>query len=136
MNPEEKSRVEEQITAAIAAHAMWKQRLRIAIQTGATDISVETIRVDNQCVFGKWLYSDSIPPRVKQSPEYQKVLKLHADFHKVAARVAELAISGRAAEAETLMKVNGEYAIASAQLTQAMTDWKKKVAALQTILTP
>jgi hypothetical protein len=127
MKPEEKTHLVDQITAAVAAHSMWKQRLSRAIASGTIDMSVETIRVDNQCAFGKWLYSPSIPPDVKQSEDYQSVLKLHAEFHKVAARVAELALAGKKQEAESLMQLSGDYTRASSVLTQAMTRWKRNL---------
>ncbi|MCS6809324.1 MAG: CZB domain-containing protein [Bacteroidota bacterium] len=129
MNPEQLTHLTDQITAAIAAHGMWKQRLRNAIATGATDISLETIRADNQCVFGKWLYSDTIPQHVKNGEDYQAVLRLHAEFHKVAARVAELAVAGNKVEAEGLMQLGGEFTLASSKLTQAMMKWREKLSA-------
>ena len=57
------------------------------------------------------------------------MMALHKAFHVAAARVAQLASSGNASEAEGLMGFNGEFAMASMSLTRAMKEWKTKAAA-------
>src|SRR3569833_2619986 len=59
------------ITAGIAAHGMWKQRLIDAINTGKSTWSPATVKLDNQCEFGKWLYSCS--PQERGSAHYAKI---------------------------------------------------------------
>ena len=114
----------EQLDKAIGAHGLWKTRLRMAIDTGKTAVEVETIRQDNQCVFGKWLYGDTLTSLDKASGHYTSVRALHADFHKTAAHVAELAVAGKKKDAEEMI-ANGDYARISVKLIQAMMDWKK-----------
>lgn len=113
----------EELDKAIGAHGMWKTRLRGAIETGKLDATIETIKVDDQCAFGKWLYTLSTVD--KSSNHFKTVKEFHADFHKTAARVAELALSGKKAEAEKMIAQGGEYATISSKLTQAMMEWKK-----------
>jgi len=117
-----------EIDKAIGAHGMWKSRLKQAIATGKADAPLDTIRADNACAFGKWLYGPSLSATEKSSAEFLKVRNLHAQFHKCAARVAELAQTGKATEAEKMLSGEGEFAMASHQLTQAMMDWKKQPA--------
>lgn len=119
--------MKDEINAAIAAHSQWKVRLKGAIDTGKLDVPIGTIRVDDQCAFGKWLHGDTLPAEVKASPHYAKVRELHARFHQVAAAVAEAALAGRKAEAEASMGITGEYGRASADLTRAMMDWLASV---------
>ena len=38
---------------AIAAHANWKARLRMAASTGKFDVTPTAVKADNQCEFGK-----------------------------------------------------------------------------------
>ena len=45
------------IIAGIGAHGMWKQRLIDAIRTGESQWTPEIVCQDDQCDFGKWLYS-------------------------------------------------------------------------------
>jgi len=110
---------------AIGAHGRWKTNLKNAIATGSIDTSVETIRVNNQCAFGKWLYGATLTPKDKTSSHYRTVKDLHAEFHKTAARVAELAVTGKKVEAEKMMALGGEFASISSKLTRAMMEWKE-----------
>lgn len=113
----------QEIDKAIAAHGMWKVRLKSAISTGTSEVPVATIRVDNQCPFGKWLYGETLSASDKATPSYKAVKDLHAEFHKVAAKVAELAVSGKKDDAENIL--SQEFAAASVKLTAAMMEWKK-----------
>jgi hypothetical protein len=118
------------ITEAIASHGMWKQRLRQAIDTGAMDdATVESIKPDNLCAFGKWLYGNDLSAADKQSPHYLKVRDLHAEFHRVAAGVAALALEEKKQEANEQMSAGGAFATASSALTMAMIAWKKSLEA-------
>lgn len=115
----------EEIEKAIAGHGMWKMKLATAVKTGEIDTPVDVIRVDNICKFGKWLYGPTVTAAEKSSEVYKTVCRLHAEFHKVAARVAECATTGRKAEAEQLMSLTGELTATSAKLTTAMMEMKK-----------
>lgn len=115
----------QEIDKAIGAHGMWKTRLKMAIDTGLIDIPVDTIRVDNQCALGKWLYGTTLNAQDKSSANYQNVKILHVQFHKSAARVAELALSGKKTDAEKMMALNGEFSVISGNLISALMEWKK-----------
>lgn len=119
----------DEITKAIAAHGMWKTRLTQAIESGKMDTPVDTVRMDDQCAFGKWLYGVSLDLQGTTSAQYEEVKKLHAQFHRVAAQVVELALSGKKHEALQLMSLDGEFTKISSKLTAAMSIWLKKVAA-------
>jgi purine-binding chemotaxis protein CheW len=114
----------EAISTAIAAHGKWKTRLKGAIESGTLDVPVATVRVDNGCPFGKWLYGE-IGAEDKTSPHYEKVRELHARFHQAAARVAEFALAGKKAEATAQLAMGGDFADVSARLTAALLDWKR-----------
>lgn len=113
----------DEINKGIGAHGMWKQRIIDAINTGQSEWTPAVVRQDNQCEFGKWLYSCS--PQDKVSPHYEKVKDFHAQFHKVAAGVLEIALAGKKAEAETAIGINSEYKSISGELTKEMIAWKK-----------
>lgn len=119
----------EEITKAIGAHGMWKTRLTQAIESGKMDTSVETVRMDNQCAFGKWLHGTSLDSKDKTSAHYEGVKSLHAKFHQTAAQVVELALAGKKREAQHLMSLEGEYAKVSSKLTASMSAWVKSLAA-------
>lgn len=117
--------MKEEIKKAIGAHGMWKTRLKGAIDHGKIEVPVATIRVDNQCEFGKWLYGATIGANVKSSERYKKIKGLHAEFHATAAKVAEHALAGQRNEAEKLMM--SEFDSASIKLTKEMMEWQKEV---------
>jgi hypothetical protein len=112
----------DEINKAIGAHAMWKQRLRQAIDSSGSEFTVERVRPDNLCDFGKWLYSLSITDQ--QSTHWKTVKELHAKFHIEAARVLDLALKGKKQEAEKALNLGSDFAKASADLTTAMMKWK------------
>jgi hypothetical protein len=111
------------IDQAVGAHGIWKSRLRTTIARGTSEIPVSTIRADDQCVFGKWLFGQQLSEADRATANYRTVLDLHAKFHETAARVVELALAGNKEEAEALL--NGEFTDASFLLTSAMMDWKQ-----------
>jgi methyl-accepting chemotaxis protein len=119
--------LKEQIRLAIAAHGKWKTRLKTAIETGQIDTPVEIIARDNQCVFGKWLYAPETTATVANAAGhrdyYQKVRDLHAKFHRSAARVVELALSGQNEEARSCLDT--DYAAISSELTRTLMEWEK-----------
>jgi hypothetical protein len=115
----------EEIDKAIAAHGAWKDRLTAAVDTGKLEIPIATIRTDNACAFGMWLFGTTITADDKSTPQYKEIMKLHAEFHRTAARIAELALSGRKEEAQTMLQSGKEYAKISGQLQSALKKWKE-----------
>ena len=117
--------VAEEITKAIGAHGMWKNRLKDAIAAGKSDFSVEKVQPDNLCDFGKWLHA--LPESERSSERWKKVQALHATFHKEAARILGLALAGKKDEASPALMENSEFANRSAELTTLMMKWRKEI---------
>jgi hypothetical protein len=113
----------EEIDKAIGAHGMWKNRLNQAIQSGSSEYTVAGVRPDNLCAFGKWLHG--LPPSVKDSQIWKDIRALHAEFHIEAARVLDLALDGKQAEATSALATGSRFADTSAKLTAAMMKWKR-----------
>lgn len=114
----------EVIEKAIAAHADWKGRLRSAVSSGKFDVPVSTVRMDNCCDFGKWLYGNDISPADASSERYGKVKQMHAEFHKLAAAVVEKAISGQSEAAANAIAPGSSYAILSSTLISELVKWR------------
>jgi hypothetical protein len=119
--------LKSEINAAIASHSMWKSRLERAIEAGVFDVPADMVAKDTECYFGKWLYGESITAAIRATEEYQRIKEDHAKFHRIAARVVELAISGDKAEAVKLMGPRGEYTTTTTQLVKELEDWASKV---------
>jgi len=112
----------EQVRNAIGAHGAWKLKLKTAIATSRFASDPANVSRDDQCDFGRWLYSSSLDEATRTGKPYQVVRRLHAEFHSCAGKVLALAISGRAEEASTLF--NSEYDEKSSTLVRALTKWR------------
>lgn len=118
----------EQLAQGVGAHGLWKMRLKSAIATGRLDADVSTIRADNNCAFGKWLYGPTLTAADRSCAHFKSVQTLHAQFHRAAGHVAELAIAGKKDEAtKALDDGNAEFSRISTSLTRAMMDWKNNL---------
>jgi methyl-accepting chemotaxis protein len=111
----------ELLMKAIGAHGAWKMRLKTAIACGTFDGSVADAAAEDHCEFGKWLMGEI---KSSDSDNAKRVRQLHAKFHKAAAHIAELAISGRKLEAESAIADGSEFGVTSTELTAAMMEWK------------
>jgi methyl-accepting chemotaxis protein len=115
----------EVLDHAIAAHAKWKYRLREAIDTGTSQWRAQDVRTDNACEFGKWLIEMPVSQRL--SKHYKTVRDLHAQFHKVAADVLELALAGLKDEANAAIAIGSRFAAVSSKLTMAVVALREEV---------
>jgi chemoreceptor zinc-binding protein len=116
-----------EIDKAIGSHGLWKRCIRRSIESGKSDIPVETAALTDACDFGKWLSGPTLSAPDKASAHYTKVNELHARFHKAAAAVIGLALSGEKTAAEKMVAGNGKFAVISAELTTAMLEWRKSL---------
>jgi methyl-accepting chemotaxis protein len=82
------------------------------------------VALDHQCEFGKWLYD--IPAADRPAELWEKVRKLHADFHKEAGRILHLAVNGNPKEALVLVEdLRGSFITTSIELTNTLQAWKQ-----------
>jgi hypothetical protein len=114
----------EEINAALAAHAQWKKRLQEAIEKTESEFKVEIVKKDNECQFGRWLYG--LPSATKDNPEYQNIIALHAEFHKIASEILALALNGNKTEALKKLEFGGAYSSISGKLVIALRQLEKK----------
>ena len=111
-----------EIKKAIGAHGAWKLKLKTAIAMGASEADPVTVRCDNVCEFGKWLYGPTLDQEIRQGTPYKVIRRLHAEFHDCASRVLSKALAGRKQEAERMM--SEEYAARSDKLVRALQKWR------------
>lgn len=112
----------QEINDAIGAHGAWKLKLRTAISMGKSDVEPKTVRCDDRCTFGRWLYGPSIDARTRAGKPYQVVHRLHREFHEAAATVLESALAGRKDHATEVL--DGDFRERSEKLVRALTKWK------------
>ena len=108
----------------IGAHVMWKQRLTSFLAGESTEsLDPETIRLDDRCALGKWLYGEGTA--MSELPRYEEVRGLHAQFHQYAADVVTLHLAGNSAEAEKLLQ--GDYSRLSEKLKHRIIGLSQQV---------
>jgi len=115
----------EEIDSALTAHGLWKKRLLDAIEKGTSEFKVYVVNKDNACQFGQWLYS--LSEEEKSSQDFMKIKDLHAEFHKTAAAILELAMNGKKEEALKKMEYGGGYGQITGKLVLALNEWKNKL---------
>ncbi|MEI6557160.1 MAG: CZB domain-containing protein [Rhodospirillaceae bacterium] len=115
-----------EITEATGFHAAWKRRLRQAIDSGQSEMSVDEVGDDQGCAFGRWLRSAAFSG-ADGDREYETVCQLHTQFHRVAAATLQLALAGNRKEAEHCMAAGGIFAETSARLMRALGGWKRQI---------
>lgn len=120
-----KSSYIEEINAGIGAHGAWKMRLKTAVATGSSTFEPRVVRCDDQCALGKWLYGAQIDPHTKLGMPYKVNKRVHAEFHQCAAQVLELALAGKADDAQALL--NGEFKERSEKVVRALSKWKREL---------
>jgi hypothetical protein len=104
----------DRIDAAVKAHIAWFERLKTAIATGKSDFNPATVSLDNQCEFGKWVYSDL--NTICDKAKFDKIKTLHAAFHKKASEILKLALAGNKAEATPQVTSSSELGKLSGEL--------------------
>jgi hypothetical protein len=115
----------DQIAAAIVAHGLWEGRLRLAIESGKSNLPVSVVQDDHQCTFGKWLYGPELATDDKNSAHYKTCAHLHRRFHAAAAGVMVLAVDGKKNEAQKALQGDHDFAKLSRELRRALVAWKE-----------
>lgn len=109
---------------AMAAHLIWKLRLKRMIDSGSGEgFDVATVRQDDLCDFGKWIYGAGATH--KDSAVYGDVVRKHAEFHACAAEVIKRMTEGNQAGARA--GIEGAFETASRQLISAVVALRNEV---------
>jgi len=124
--------LDNEIQLAVQAHAMWKINLLKAIETESSDTTPETLRQDNLCAFGKWLYGDTLPEKAKAMNEYRICVELHREFHELTSDILKLALSGQKQQALAALAEPGLYFQLSSTLIQHLKLWLAKCEKINT----
>ncbi|WP_419320572.1 CZB domain-containing protein [Caulobacter sp. ErkDOM-E] len=87
----------EFLDKAFMTHSAVKSRLRKAIK-GEENIEPTTIRRDDVCEVGKWIYGEG-GSKFSSVPVFVEFKKVHSEFHKCAYDIMMMYNSGKIAEA-------------------------------------
>ncbi len=108
----------------IAAHGLWKFRLHEAIESGRSRFDPAVVERDDRCPFGQWIHGEGQATH-RDDPRFSQVREHHATFHRNAAAVLRLALSGRATEAAELMTPGQPFLTTSFVLVDLIDRWRR-----------
>ena len=107
---------------AVRAHERWTTQLDEAIRSGGADFQVDTVRMDDQCQLGRWLYGSG-KEELDDPVAWELIRDIHARFHIEAADVLLLARSGHRGDAAEAMDLETPFGEWSATLLAALRDF-------------
>ena len=115
----------DEIDAALGVHAKWRARLETAIIAGRSEFIPAEVAKNDVCDFGKWLRT--VGGEDAKTAHYAKVKSFHADFHTMAGKILNMAVTGRKEDAQKALEPGGDYARIAGKLVMAMNVWKESI---------
>lgn len=113
----------DEIRMAIAAHGLWKTRLRAAIESGRSEWDVAHVAKDDQCDLGRWLAG--LAPDDADAERTERVKRLHTKFHLEASKVLRMAHGGQGSIATMAMAAGSPFDRLSNELTRELLLWSR-----------
>ncbi|HOW27194.1 MAG TPA: CZB domain-containing protein [Elusimicrobiota bacterium] len=91
------------IDEAMQAHVNWKMRLRDYCKADRKEnLDSNLVNKDNRCDLGKWIHGEA-KEKFGSSPDFQKLIEIHAEFHRYAAEIVNLVNSNKITEALAIL---------------------------------
>ncbi|MBS0412132.1 MAG: CZB domain-containing protein [Proteobacteria bacterium] len=112
---------------ALAAHADWKVKLRMAINDKGK-LDAETLSSDCKCDLGRWLKGEGRASH-GADPAFGACMAGHTAFHTAAGTIARAINQGDFAAAERLIGQGSAFAQASTQVAVAIRRLKQSAPA-------
>lgn len=106
------------VAEIIAAHGLWKYRLHQAIAERSSAFDPATVRVDNACPLGKWLYAEA--RTVVPHDLFERVKGMHAAFHQMTGDLLQRSLAGETEAVQRATAPGGEYSILSGTLIRLL----------------
>ena len=104
---------------AAAAHIQWKLRLKEMVAGSNQEaLDPEVIGDDAKCALGQWIHGEA--ENIRHLHNYHTLVREHKYFHKCAAKVVRLALSGHIDQARMAMGNHGEMTDASNRIVAAL----------------
>ncbi len=103
---------------AIQEHSAWKTKFRDFLN-GKTSLNVQSIGETDQCKFGQWLEGEG--KRLLPQQHLDEIVKLHTEFHRIAAEVIRKIKQKDFAGARSDIAAEGAFNQASLALVKYMS---------------
>ena len=102
----------------IAAHQQWRVTLRNAAMKGKK-LDADTLRRDDCCTLGKWIYGPG-GQRWGKQPSFSSLVQFHKTFHTEAGKVADTINSGNLDLAQKMMQPKTPFVEAGHGVTHSI----------------
>ncbi len=112
---------------AFNAHMLWKAIFLAGIKA-RHPVDAQGVGRDDLCPLGQWLHGEAKAQYAGLRP-YAKCLDDHSEFHRQAARVAELINSCRFEDAAAMVEGTSPFVRAAVEIGVALTDLERAVQA-------
>ncbi|MCK0069765.1 CZB domain-containing protein [Kordiimonas laminariae] len=114
-------KTEEVLDKGFVAHSNVKARLKRII-AGEEEAAPESVRADNKCIVGEWIYGPG--SEFSDTEEYKKLKSIHADFHEEAYQALMLHKKGDTSAAQDYVET-GPFEDKSREIKTALFAMKK-----------
>lgn len=91
---------------AARSHVEWTARLRAFI-SGREQLEADIVSRDDRCPLGLWIYERGLC--CQHLDEYAELKDLHAEFHRLAAGIVTVAVSGNTIAAAKRLEFGGAF---------------------------
>jgi len=112
---------------AIKAHIDWKMKLSKYISNPDGSLDGKVVCKDNQCLLGKWIYSDGSKFKHEFPEDYESLRLSHAEFHQMAGQIVDAVNQNRPDEAKQLLGPSGPYVKISDRTVELIRQIKDKL---------
>ena len=111
---------------AMAAHADWKVKLRVALDNRTT-LDADSICSDRNCDLGRWLHGEG-RKQCDRSTSFGTCVEAHATFHREAGGVATMINRKDYGRAEQMLGAGSAFADASTAVVVILRRLKRECA--------
>jgi len=116
----------QEVALVLRAHRSLKTQVYGSIVQGRPE-ALQPHLDEARCPIGVWLHDD-LDPGHRREPGYTRAARIHAAFHREIERVVHASAGGNVVGVERLLAAPGRYAVASAALERAFTQWAESQA--------
>jgi len=111
-------RIIQDFDDAIAVHAAWKHKFSEYLANWDGALNLVDIGDNEKCQLGRWIQSRASTD--DKYPEYERLKKAHARFHRAAAEIAQRASHGQTVGAELVFGSASQFTKTSSEVIQAI----------------
>lgn len=112
----------EKLNQAILMHSQWKKRLKMAVETGKSEFTINNAKNPHACTLGEWLNTRE----GRSITCYPELTEVHQAFHREAAEILQLALRGAKSEALARLELGSPFGQLTAKLVNYLVELRER----------